>query len=187
VARVEMRNQREQAKGMNEATEEFIIDSDVAFSAGVCGRLKRVLVDPVARLITYLVIAPGHRRGTGHLVPIDLVTSTEQKIQLRCSRSEYDSLATAAETRVLASGDVDVRLGDHVHATDGPIGCVQGLAVDPRDHHMTHILFDGGHLWGKKAVAIPIGSVQSVEDGIHLNLTKYEVRDLPQVQLDHPE
>jgi hypothetical protein len=59
VARFEMRNQREEAKGINEATEEFIIESDVARSDGVCGRLKRIVVDPIARSITYLVFAPG--------------------------------------------------------------------------------------------------------------------------------
>jgi hypothetical protein len=84
-------------------------------------------------------------------------------------------------------GEVEVRRRDHVHATDGSIGRVQGLVVDPGDHHMTHVLLDEGHLWGKKEVAIPIGAVQSVEDGVRLNLTKDEVRELPAVELDHPE
>jgi sporulation protein YlmC with PRC-barrel domain len=84
-------------------------------------------------------------------------------------------------------GEVEVRRGDHVHATDGSIGRVQGLVVDPGDHHMTHVLLDEGHLWGKKEVAIPIGAVQSVEDGVRLNLTKDEVRELPAVELVHPE
>jgi hypothetical protein len=85
------------------------------------------------------------------------------------------------------AGEVEVRRGDQVHATDGPIGKVQGLIVDPRDHHVTHVLLDEGHLWGKKTVAIPIGAVTGVDDGVELNLTKDEVRDLPPVDLAEPE
>jgi sporulation protein YlmC with PRC-barrel domain len=83
-------------------------------------------------------------------------------------------------------GEVEVRRGEHVHATDGAIGRVQGLVVDPGDHHVTHVLLDQGHLWGQKRVAIPILAVTSVEDGVRLNLTKAAVRDLPTVDLDQP-
>ena len=43
---------------------------------------------------------------------------------------------------------------------DGPIGRVQGLVVDPTDHHVTHVLLAKGHLWGEKEVAIPIGAAR---------------------------
>jgi hypothetical protein len=82
---------------------------------------------------------------------------------------------------------VQVRRGDHVHATDGEIGKVQGLVVDPGDHHVTHVLLDEGHLWGKRRVAIPIGAVTGVVDGVWLSLAKDEVRDLPSVDLDDPK
>lgn len=68
--------------------------------------------------------------------------------------------------------------------TDGDIGRVQGLVVDPADHHVTHVLLDEGHLWGKKEVAIPIGAVTGVEDGVRLNLTKDELSALPPVEID---
>ena len=84
-------------------------------------------------------------------------------------------------------GEVEVRRGDHVAATDGQIGRVRGLVVDPRDHHVTHVLLDEGHLWGEKQVAIPIGAVTDVGTGIRLKLSKDEVRDLPPVELDEPE
>ena len=81
------------------------------------------------------------------------------------------------------TGEVEVRRGDHVHATDGAIGRVQGLVVHPGDHCVTHVLLDEGHLWGQKKVAIPISAVTDVEDGVRLNLSKDEVRDLPEVGL----
>jgi len=82
------------------------------------------------------------------------------------------------------AGKIQVRRGEHVHATDGPIGRVQGLVVDPTDHRVTHVLLDEGHLWGQKQVAIPIGSVTGVDRGVRLDLTKDQVRNLPEVALD---
>jgi sporulation protein YlmC with PRC-barrel domain len=82
--------------------------------------------------------------------------------------------------------EVEVRRGEHVHAVDGDIGQVQGLVIDPRDHHVTHVLLQEGHLWGRKEVAIPISAVTGVDDGIRLSITKQQVQDLPPVDVDHP-
>jgi sporulation protein YlmC with PRC-barrel domain len=81
---------------------------------------------------------------------------------------------------------VTVRRGEHVHATDGDIGQVQGLVINAHNHHVTHVLLQEGHLWGRKEVAIPIGAVTGVDDGIRLNITKQEVQDLPSVDFDQP-
>jgi hypothetical protein len=83
-------------------------------------------------------------------------------------------------------GEVEVRRGDQVHATDGAIGHIQGLVIDPSDHHVTHVLLDEGHLWGKRTIAIPINAVKDAKDGVRLNLTKDQVRDLPAVDVDLP-
>ena len=214
---------------MSETTE-FTIGSDVFCSDGSCGELRRVVVDPVARALTHLVVEAKHRQGTGHLVPIELVSSSGAEIRLRCTLAQFEDLEDAEETQFLPGargqwgygqdqmlshpyyglgmggmgmgmgvgpqpitsdrvpvGEVEVRRGEHVHATDGPIGQVQGLVVDPHDHHVTHVLLDEGHLWGKKRVAIPIGAVTGVDDGVQLNLTKDEVRDLPPVDLADEE
>jgi sporulation protein YlmC with PRC-barrel domain len=217
-------------------TTEFTIGSDVSCSDGACGELKRVVVDPVAKALTHLVVEPKHGNGEGRLVPVDLVASAGEEIQLRCATAEFDELEHAEETQFLPGasgqwgygegqivswpyyglgmggmgmggmglgnmtagpqviirdripvGDVQVRRGEHVHATDGDIGRVQGLVVDPADHHVTHVLLDEGHLWGKKEVAIPISAVTGVEDGVRLSLSKDEVADLSPVELDHAD
>jgi sporulation protein YlmC with PRC-barrel domain len=80
-------------------------------------------------------------------------------------------------------GEVDVRRGARVHATDGAIGLVEGLVIDAASHQVTHILLQEGHLLGRKQVAIPIGSVTSVKDGVHLSISRQEVRDLPPVDI----
>ncbi len=212
---------------------EFIIGSEVACTDGVCGHLVRVVIDPIARAITHLVVEPGHRRGAGHLVPVDLVDSTTGNVLLRCTKAEFGALEEAQEIQFISAadewagyapqqvmslpffglglsgpglgaagelrnrgphpvaydripvGEVEVRRGDHVDATDGAIGRVRGLVIDPSDHHVTHILLDEGHLWGEKRVAIPITAVTRVGEVIRLSLTKDEVQDLPPVDIDH--
>ena len=82
-------------------------------------------------------------------------------------------------------GEVEVRRGDPVEATDGRIGHVQGLVVDPGDHKVTHVLLQEGHLWGRKEVAIPISAVSRVADTIRLTISKHEVQDLPPVDFAH--
>jgi PRC-barrel domain len=84
----------------------------------------------------------------------------------------------------LPLGEVAVRRDEVVDATDGQIGRVQGLVMDPATHHVTHVLLQEGHLWGRKEVAIPIGAVITIEEGrLRLNLTKKEVEDLPAVDV----
>ncbi len=85
----------------------------------------------------------------------------------------------------LPLGDVAVRRGESVRATDGHIGRVQGLVINPRDHHVTHVLLEEGHPWARKEVAIPIGAVVVDQDGVSVNLTKQEVHDLPPVDVEH--
>ena len=84
-------------------------------------------------------------------------------------------------------GEVEVRRGQPVRATDGDIGHVQGLVIDPGSRHVSHVLLQEGHLWGRKEVAIPISAVASTADGIQLKITKQEVEDLPPVDANHPE
>lgn len=218
---------------MTKATQ-FMIGSEVRCSDGLCGKVSRVIVDPLARAVTHLVVDPSHGSDVGRIVPLDLVGETTAEIELRCTTAEFEKLEAAEETHFLQDGDgypgydrglvlispyyglgmggmgmggmglgamagpqavttdsipvgeVDVRRGEQVHASDGEIGRVQGLVVDSGSHHVTHVLLHEGHLWGRKDVAIPIGAVTKVTDGIQVNLSKQQVQDLPAVDIDHP-
>jgi sporulation protein YlmC with PRC-barrel domain len=208
--------------GMAEETV-FTIGVDAVCTDGVCGEVIRVVVDPVARAVTHLVVEPKHRRGLGRLVPLDLVDATTGEVRLHCTMEEFEKLTYAEETHFLPGvgamagyapgdvlswpyygltmgdvpqavtydkvpvGEVTVRRGDQVHATDGTIGRVQGLVINPGDHHVTHVLLQERHVWGRKEVAIPISAVTGIDDdGIRLNLSKQEVEDLTPVDVDHP-
>ena len=81
----------------------------------------------------------------------------------------------------LPPGEIGVRRGDAVHATDGEIGKVEGLVVDSGGGRVTHVLLQEGHLWGRKQVAIPIDEVETIDEGITVNLSKHEIEALPAV------
>jgi sporulation protein YlmC with PRC-barrel domain len=84
-------------------------------------------------------------------------------------------------------GEIEVHRELTVCATDGDIGQVQGLVVDPGGHQVTHVLLQQGHMRGRKEVAIPIGAVTKIGTMIiHLSLTRRQVKDLPPADVNHP-
>jgi sporulation protein YlmC with PRC-barrel domain len=228
----------------------FTIGVLVSGSDGEIGKLTRVVVDPITRAVTHIVVEPRHLEGLSRLVPISLVDSVSpEEIKLGGGAAEFERLDPAEETQFLPLqpgtpesaehqaqgpgeyqaygpgevlswpyyslaldgrgfgpgsmgvagglplavtydkvplGEVAIRRGEPVHATDGEIGRVQGLVIDTSDQHVTHVLLAEGHLWGRKEVAIPISAVTRVKDGIQLKITKHDVQDLPPVDIAHP-
>ena len=79
---------------MAEATS-FTIGASASCTDGVCGKVTRVVVDPVARTITHLVVEPKHWHGPGRLVPLDLIDATTGEIRLRCTLAEFEELDPA--------------------------------------------------------------------------------------------
>jgi len=209
----------------------FTIGARASCTDGSCGHLTRVIIDPVARALTHLVIRPAFGQGLDRLVPVELAEGAPGEVRLRCTRAEFDQLDTADESEFLPGAygylpygpmeasawpyyglgsavitaeiaaatthvaphdavpldEVEIRRGDHVRATDGSIGRVQGLVIEPANHHVTHVLLQEGHLWGRRQVAIPIRAVSAVEpEGIRLSISKSQVEDLPPVTLTSP-
>jgi hypothetical protein len=194
--------------------------------------MSRIIVNPVAREVTHLVVDQKRRNGPGRLVPVDLVDATTGQLRIRCTLAEFQALPPAQETEVVPdldptghqyspppsviflpmspgalrsdrgprrpqapqkvtvdsvpSGEVDIRRELTVCATDGEIGQVQGLVVEPGGHYVTHVLLQEGHMLGRKEVAVPIGAVTKIGTLlIHLSLTKHQVKHLPSVDIDH--
>jgi len=209
----------------------FTIGAEASCSDGPAGTVRRVVVDPLARAVTHLVVEPRHRRGLGRLVPVELAEAAGDGVRLRCTVAEFERLDSAEETQfvpgtlgyedygpeqvlswpyyglhggqaggvvgadvpgvsrtvtydTVPEGEVEVRRGEPVYATDGPIGHVHGLVVDAASRRVSHVLLAEGHLWGRKEVAIPISAVLDVRDGIKLQISRKEVADLPPVEID---
>jgi sporulation protein YlmC with PRC-barrel domain len=77
-------------------------------------------------------------------------------------------------------GEVEIRRASPVTASDGAdLGHVDGFVVDEAGH-VSHVVLERGHLWGRREVTIPIGAVERVEnDVVVLSLAKDEVGALP--------
>ena len=118
---------------MGEAAD-FIIGSDVTCSDGHCGELKRVVIDPVARSIAHVVVAPKHR-GTARLVPVRLVaSSTAKEIRLSCTKAQFRTLEDFNEKRLLPGAhgawgfeDEEMHSLPYFGLGLGPMGGVGGL------------------------------------------------------------
>ena len=206
----------------------FRIGADASCTDGTCGQVSRVIVNPVAREVTHLVVDPKRLHGPGRLVPVDLADAATGQIRLRCTLAEFQTLRPAEESESVPDldptghpegdpnqvsrlplypwvqvvrpeasqevtvdsvpfGEVEVHRGLTVCATDGEIGQVQGVVVEPGGHHVTHVLLKEGHMWGRKEVAIPIGAVTKIGTLlIRLSITRHQVEDLPPVDIDHP-
>ncbi|HEY5661454.1 MAG TPA: PRC-barrel domain-containing protein [Gaiellaceae bacterium] len=206
------------------------LDKPVILDGEEVGKLGDLVVDPVAKRVTHLVVKPHHGDDTSHLVPIELADSADQdegKIALTCSRAEFEALPAVEEftylrldevktddpnwdvgvSDILAlpyydstglagpveavgdmgvvwdrvpKGEVELRRSSRVMSADGEyLGDVDGFLVDDGDH-ITHFVLERGHLWGRREVTVPIGSVASVEsDVVTLSLSKDEVGALP--------
>ncbi len=79
-------------------TERFTIGAKVGCTDGACGRVSRVVVDPVAKVVTHLAVEPEHRHGLARLVPVDLAEAGPDGIALACSMGEFERLDAAEET-----------------------------------------------------------------------------------------
>jgi sporulation protein YlmC with PRC-barrel domain len=73
------------------------------------GNLADLVVDPIAKRVTHLVVKAKHEAASSHLVPIGLVEPSEQVggVVLTCSRAELDALPAVEEFQYLRLGDVE--------------------------------------------------------------------------------
>jgi len=80
----------------------------------------------------------------------------------------------------IPKGEVEVRRSSLVTSKDGhDLGHVEAFIVDG-EGKVTHFVLEHGHLWGRRDIAIPIGSVAEIKtDEVTVSLTKDEVGTLP--------
>lgn len=83
------------------------------------------------------------------------------------------------EERQIPLGELAVRRGTRVKATDGYIGHVDEFVANPENGHITHLVMREGHLWGQKDVIIPLSAIRDMgEDTVFLNLDKHQIESL---------
>ena len=95
-------------------------------------------------------------------------------------RVESENQTVVLETDRLPKGELAVRKGIDVFATDGPVGKVAEFLVDSEDGHISHLIMHEGHLWNTKEVTIPISHIDKIDQyRVYLNLDKRHIKALP--------
>lgn len=88
------------------------------------------------------------------------------------------------KVKAVPPGELAVRRGARVEATDGRVGWVDEFVVDPDSGHITHLTMRKGHLWGDEEVSIPVSEIGRIaEDVVYLKLGKRQIEALPVVQV----
>jgi sporulation protein YlmC with PRC-barrel domain len=76
------------------------LGTDAVWGDDDLGEMLAVVVDPVGRTVTHVVVEPKGRRGLARLVPLDLVDlvgAATGRVPLRCTEAEFQNLDAAEE------------------------------------------------------------------------------------------
>src|SRR5579864_309391 len=172
------------------------IGAHVEATDGRVGAVTRVVVEPEHQTVTHIVVRGSGVFGVERLVAIEDVTdATRERLRLRISQADFGNLApfdrtveytppgvgdvfvdrirgseeVALDQLDIAEDEIAVRGGERVEATDGTIGRVDDIIVDPKTRVATHIVLREGHLWHARTVTIPVDAIELVERNvIHL-------------------
>jgi sporulation protein YlmC with PRC-barrel domain len=86
--------------------------------------------------------------------------------------------------RPIPPGELAVRRGTRVEATDGRVGRVDEFLVDPDSGGITHLCLRETRLRGDKVVCIPVSEIDEIKEKVvHLKMDKNTVASLPSVPL----
>jgi uncharacterized membrane protein/sporulation protein YlmC with PRC-barrel domain len=80
----------------------------------------------------------------------------------------------------IPQGDLAMRRGARVEATDGYVGQVDELLINSNTHQITHLVLLERHILTKREITIPISQIDRVyEDTVYLKLDRKSVEMLP--------
>ena len=84
--------------------------------------------------------------------------------------------------RRIPPGELAVRRGARVRATDGWVGRVDEFIVGPVSGNITHLVLRKSHLWKEKEVTIPVLNIDHIEEKVvSLNVDKETIASMPSV------
>lgn len=86
----------------------------------------------------------------------------------------------AVRREAVPPGEVAVRHGARVEASDGHLGRLDEFLVDPVTEQVTHLVMREGPPWDQRDVTIPVSEIDHLEENtIYLKLNKDQVETLP--------
>ena len=174
------------------------IGAHVEGTDGRVGDVSRIVVEARGRRLTQIVVRDGKLFGTERLVPMEDVTAaTADKVSLRVSHAQFNLLTPfvhtvdytpdtpdtfmgqvarhpfAVDQSDVSEDEAAFKGGERVEATDGTVGKVDEVIIDPSTFALTHIVLREGHLWQKHMVQIPIESVDyAARNVVYLKVDK---------------
>jgi sporulation protein YlmC with PRC-barrel domain len=84
--------------------------------------------------------------------------------------------------RRIPPGELAVRRGTRVRATDGRVGRVDEFIVGPVSGNITHLVLREGHPWKGKEVTIPVSQIDRIEEKVvYLKVDKKTIASMPSV------
>lgn len=113
------------------------LGTSVRCADGPFGAVGDVVIDPIQRRVTHLVVRPHHGPGPARLVPVSLAEpgGGDDGIELRCTVEEASRLTTVSESMYLRMGEIpagdpdwDVGIEDVLAA---PYYSSTGFDIDP--------------------------------------------------------
>jgi sporulation protein YlmC with PRC-barrel domain len=84
--------------------------------------------------------------------------------------------------RPIAPGELAVRRGARVEATDGRVGRVDEFLIDPDSGGITHLCLRETRLRGDRVKCIPVSEIEEIRERVvHLKTDKQTIASLPSV------
>jgi sporulation protein YlmC with PRC-barrel domain len=88
------------------------------------------------------------------------------------------------EVERIPMGELAVRRGAVVEATDGYVGKLGEFLLDPDSGQVTHLVLQEGHGFGKREITLPISAIdRTLENTIYLKLDKSGIAQLPSIPI----
>lgn len=195
---------------------EINLSAPAICSDGRRSTITNIIINPVSRAITALVVRTSGR-SSQVILPFDRVgTILQDQIQLKCTGDELNrcerfveehfekldvpgsslagylmlpyvlpgTLMIPVRHKHIPAGQLAVRRGSRVRATDGAAGSVDEFLIDPASGHITHLVMRRGHLIGQKDVSIPVDMIDTIDDeGVQLRISIKDIKRLPHISI----
>jgi len=95
-----------------------------------------------------------------------------------------DTAYDAVEEEAIPEGELGIYAGMHVEASNGRVGKLDELVLEPKSGAITGFVMRKGHLWGTRDVTVPVDQVEySDGDTVFLKLDKAAVGALPAMKV----
>jgi len=127
-----------------------------------------------------------------HFIETHYIKKTEQSYSVyqggegAPDASEVGVSYSTFDEEKIPEGAVAIKPGTAVAATDGHVGAVGDLVVDPESGEVTHFGLQTGGPEGKAEISLPLAAIERVAgDTIYLKLNKEAIAQLPAIPLRH--